>query len=119
MVIKIEFGKNLGEVKRIVSYSMKKISDLKDTDLVKRARDLLNEEHEKKTNQVLTLTILSNNLTNSPFAIVYPMLHVPFPHVQGPTLKEKDIEKEIRKRWKSLVKVPFPKCPPTPKYPWP
>ncbi|GFH46403.1 hypothetical protein CTEN210_02877 [Chaetoceros tenuissimus] len=119
LVIKIEFGENLGEVKRIVSYSMKKISDLKDLDLVKRARDLLNEELEKKTNQVLTLTILSNNLTNSPFAIVIPMLHIPFPHVQDSTLKEKDIDKEIRKRWKSLVKVPFPKCPPTPKYPRP
>jgi hypothetical protein len=119
LVIKIEFGENLGEVKRIVSYSMKKISDLKDTDLVKRARDKLNEEHQKKINQVPTLTILSNNLTNSPFAIAIPMLHVPFPHVQDPTLKEKDIDKEIRKRWQSLLKVPFPKCPPTPKYPWP
>ena len=36
-----------------------------------------------------------------------------------PQMKEKEIDREITKLWKSLLKVPFPKCPPTPKYPWP
>lgn len=65
---------------------------------------MLDEGHEKKTDHVLTVTIVSNDLDKSPFAIMIP-LQVPFPRVQDPTLKEKDIDKEIRKLWKSLLKV--------------
>ena len=113
LVLKIEFGEQLGEVKRIVSHSMKKISRLKQPDLVKR----LKEEIARGPN-LLTVTIMSNNPYISPITTVFSKI-VPIQYSKVPRIKEKDIDKKIMKLWKALLKVPFPKCPQTPKYPWP
>ncbi|GFH46402.1 hypothetical protein CTEN210_02876 [Chaetoceros tenuissimus] len=113
LVLKIEFGEQLGEVKRIVSHSMNKISRLKQPDLVKR----LKEEIARGPN-VLTVSVLSNNPYTSPISTVFSTI-VPFQYAQVPRVKEKEIDREIMKLWKSLLKVPFPKCPLTPKYLWP
>ena len=42
---------------------------------------------------------------------------IPISTTQIPQMKEKDIDKEIRRLWKLLLKIPFPRCPPTPEYP--
>ena len=115
LMIKVEFGEQLGEVKRIVSYSLKRILDIKDPCLLTRVGELL--DTKEKGHHLFTLAIVSNDLINSANMTVIPF-QVPDSCTKVATMKEKDIDKEIRKLWKSLLKVPFPKCPPTPKYPW-
>ena len=112
LLLKIEFGENLGEVKRIVSHKMRKISRMKNPDLV----TFMNEERTSD-HHVFTVSIMSNNTYTSPI-MTFTAVRAPTNYVfHLPQMKEKEIDREITKLWKSLLKVPFPNCPPTPKYP--
>lgn len=97
---------------------MKKIADVKDADeheyLERKTQETLRCNAASEGEHVCFLTFRSKaDIAKSTNEINFP-LKVP---LQISPMKEEDIDKEIRKWWKALQKIPFPKCPPTPEYP--
>lgn len=113
LLIEIEMGEQLGEIHRIVSHSMEKISEMKEKALANAIKAFIANNSGDKSYVVFTLSFVSKlgHLDHILFDV--PLAQA----VKVANKKEKDYRKETRNLWQQLLKVPFPRCPPTPNYP--
>ena len=108
IIIEYEFGEQFGELKRLLSHQLMDMSNGKEYSCMYGSNNACDENHV-----VFTLTLLC-----SKFGWIITVIPVQISIEQIKAFRRKDYNDEvIEKLWQDLLKVPIPKCPPTPEYP--
>ncbi|GFH46256.1 hypothetical protein CTEN210_02730 [Chaetoceros tenuissimus] len=111
VILEFIFGEQFGEIKGLLSHDIMDISGITWTAKmpVKRiSKNTCDENHVE-----FSLTMVCKH--GSGF---YTLLPIQISLEQISAFQKKDYDDEVmEKLWQDLLKIPFPKCPPTPEYP--
>ncbi|GFH56018.1 hypothetical protein CTEN210_12494 [Chaetoceros tenuissimus] len=115
IVINYEFGERLGEIKQLRCHRFMKISGIKNSSLIDAIKVSIKDYASNKNHVEFSLTMICNNSGSG----VVTVLPVKISKKQMKAFqKRKSCDDEVmEKLWQDLLKVPFQKGPPTPKYP--
>ncbi|GFH46255.1 hypothetical protein CTEN210_02729 [Chaetoceros tenuissimus] len=118
ILIEYEFGERLGEIKRLKSHRIMKISDIKSSSLVNEIKKSLNENVSDENHFPFSLAMVCNNFGSGSMTMIVLNISIELMKEHMKRRYDDVIEKLwMEKLWQDLMKIPFPKCPPTPEYP--
>ena len=114
ILVEYEFGERLGEIKRLKSHRIMKISDIKSSSLANEIKKSLNENVSDENHVPFPLAMVCNNFGSGVVTMI--VLNISL-ELMKEHMKNSYDDDVVEKFWQDLLKVPFPECPPTPEYP--